>query len=62
MDLVLKNLVGDESYVFIDYDIVFSRTTEEHASRMQCVLERLDNVNLQLHPEKCSIANRRSII
>jgi hypothetical protein len=62
MDIVLKNLVGDESYVFIDYGIVFSRTTEEHASRMQYVLERFDNVNLQLHPEKCAIANRRSII
>ena len=56
MDLVLKDLIGDELHVFIDDVITFSKTAEEHAARLEHVLDRFDRANLQLHPQKCSIA------
>ena len=56
MDLVLRDLVGDECHVFIDDVIVFGNTIEEHASRLSHVLERFDRANLQLQPGKCVFA------
>ena len=56
MDLVLKDLIGDELHVFNDDVIIFSKTAEEHAARQEHVLERFDKANLQLHPQKCTIA------
>ena len=55
MDVVLQNLIGVQCYVFID-DIIFSKSAEEHAARLENVLERFDKENLQLHPGKCAIA------
>jgi len=52
---VLRNLIGVQCYVFID-DIIFSKSAEEHAARLENVLERFDKANLQLHPGKCAIA------
>jgi hypothetical protein len=52
MDVVLKNLVGSECFVFLDDIIVFSSTAEEHALRLENVMHRFDEVNLQLHPGK----------
>jgi hypothetical protein len=56
MDAVLKNLVGTECWVFIDDVIIFSSTAEEHALRLENVLRRFDEANLQLHPGKCVFA------
>jgi hypothetical protein len=56
MDIVLRDLVGNECYVFIDDVIVFGKTIEEHASRLEHVLQRHDRANLQLQPSKCVIA------
>jgi hypothetical protein len=56
MDLVLRDLVGNECYVFIDDVIVFGNTIDEHASRLSHVLERFDRANLQLQPGKCVFA------
>ena len=56
MDLVLKDLIGDELRVFIDDEIIFWKTAEEHAARLEHVLERFDRADLQLNPQKCSIA------
>jgi len=55
MDIVLKNLVGEECYVFIDDVIIFSKTTAEHAPRFQNILSRFEKANLQLHLRKCVI-------
>jgi len=52
---VLRNLIGVQCYVFID-DIIFSKSAEDHAARLENVLERFDKANLQLHPGKCAIA------
>ena len=56
MDTVLKNLVGAECFVFIDDVIVFSISAEEHARRLESVLQRFDKSNLQLHPGNCAFA------
>jgi len=56
MDVVLKNLVGVECWILIDDLIIFYRSAEEHALRLENVLQRLDEANLQLHPEKCVFA------
>ena len=53
MELVLRDLVGNEAYVFIDDVIVNGNTIEEHAIRLNHVPERFDTANLQLQPGKC---------
>ena len=55
MDIVLRDLVGNDSYVFTD-DIIFGNTIEEHASRIGHALERFDWVNLQFKQSKCEFA------
>ena len=59
MDTVLKNLVGTECFVYIDDIVIFSSTAEEHALRLENVLRRFDQANLQLHPGKCVFAQPR---
>jgi hypothetical protein len=56
MDIVLKDLIGEDCYVFLDDVIIYSRTIEEHAARLEKVLKRFEAANLQLRPEKCVIA------
>ena len=56
MDTVLKNLVGTECFVFIDDVIVLSSSAEEHARRLESVLQGFDQANWQLHPGKCASA------
>jgi hypothetical protein len=56
MDTVLRNLVGIECWIYIDDVILFSDTAEEHAQRLENVLRRFDEANLQLHPGKCVFA------
>ena len=46
MDTVLKNLVGTDCFVFIDDIILFSSSAEEHARRLERVLQRFDRANL----------------
>jgi hypothetical protein len=56
IDLVLRNLIGHEAWVFIDDILIYSDKVEEHAKRLANVLERFKNANLQLQPEKCAFA------
>jgi hypothetical protein len=56
MVLVLRDLVGNVSYVFIDDDIIFGNTIAEHATRLSHVLESFERANLQLQPAKCKFA------
>jgi hypothetical protein len=51
MDVVLKNLMGTECFVFLD--IMFYESAEQHALRLENVLQKLDQANLQLHHGKC---------
>jgi hypothetical protein len=56
MDSVLKDLVGTDSFVYVDDLIRFSKTAEEHAEKLERVSERFERTNLQLHPGKFVIA------
>jgi len=56
LDTVLKNLVGTDCFVFKDDIILFSSSAEEHARRLESVLQRFEKANLQLHPGKCVFA------
>jgi len=59
MDVVLRDLVGTECYVFIDDVIDFGHTIEEHAGRLEHVLQRFERANLQLQSGKCVFAQPR---
>jgi len=54
MDSVLKDLDGTDCCIYLD-DILFSKTAEEHAEKLERVLERFERANLQLHTGKCVI-------
>jgi hypothetical protein len=41
---------------YIDDVCVYSRTVEEHASRLANMLQKFDEANLLLHPDKCVFA------
>jgi hypothetical protein len=56
MDLVLRNLIGYEAWVFIDDILIYSDTIEEHAKRLPNIFEWFKKANLQLQPEKCAFA------
>jgi hypothetical protein len=59
MDTVLKELRGMECWVFLDDLIVFSDTIEEHANRLEHVLQRFEKANLLLQPAKCVFAKSK---
>ena len=56
MDVVLRNLVGNECYVLIDDVTIFERTIKQHAARLEHVLQRFEKANLQLQPGNCVFA------
>ena len=56
MDTVLKDLIGLECFCFVDDLVIFSSTAAEHARRLESVLQRFEEANLQLHPGKCVFA------
>jgi len=53
---VLRNLIGTQCWIFLDDLIVFSNTAEDHPQRLEEVLRRYNEANLQLHHAKCVIA------
>jgi hypothetical protein len=52
MDTILKDLVGTECSVYVDDVIVLSSSAEDHARRLENVLQRFDQATLQVHPGK----------
>ena len=48
--------MGTECFVFLDDIIIFSESAEQHVLRLENVLQRFDQANLQLHPGKCVFA------
>lgn len=59
VDIHLGNLVGTECRVFIDDEVVFSKSAEEHALRLENVLHSFNEANLQLHCGKCVFAQTK---
>jgi hypothetical protein len=56
MGTVLRGLIGPECWAFIDDIVIFPRSIEEHAQRLENLLQRFEAANLRLHPGKCVIA------
>jgi hypothetical protein len=56
MDVVLKDLVGTQSWVIIDDVIIFSRSVQEHSQTLENLLQILDKATLKQHPGKCVFA------
>ena len=53
MDVVLKHVVRPGCLVFIDDVIIFSRSVQEHAQRLEIILQIFDKSKLKLHTGKC---------
>jgi hypothetical protein len=59
MDVVLQDLVSTDCCIYLDDLLVYSDNIDEHARKLERVLERFERANLQLHPGKCTIAQPR---
>jgi hypothetical protein len=57
MDVVLRDLTATECFTFIDDILIFANDIQEHAWRLEHVLQRF--ANFQLQPGKCEFANQR---
>jgi uncharacterized protein YerC len=55
MDTVLRDLTARECYVFVN-DIIFADSLQEHAQRLEDVLQRFEYSTLLLQPSKCVFA------
>ena len=58
MSRVLHGLEWKVCLIYIDDIIVFSKTFDEHLSRLSLVFNRLREANLKLKPSKCHFARR----
>ena len=58
MDTVLAGLKWHTCLVYIDDNLVFSPTFEDHLKDLQAVLQRFREHNLKLKPTKCAIAQQ----
>lgn len=61
MEFVLAGLIGTSCLVYLDDIVVFSRTFEEHISRLTEVLTRLRQAGLKLKPGKCFLFRREIV-
>jgi len=61
MDLILAGLNWQSCLVYIDDIIVFSKSPEEHLSRLEAVFKRLLENNLKLKPSKLCLFQERLI-
>ena len=58
MDCVMLGLNFEICLVYLDDIILFSRTVEEHLSRLKILFGRLREANLKLKPSKCHLMRR----
>ena len=59
MDEVMKDLIGNICFVYLDDVIVFSENEEEHFKNVKMVIERLKQANLKVKLSKCQIAVKK---
>jgi hypothetical protein len=53
MEYVLASLQWETCIIYLDDKSVFSRTFEEHVTRLQSVLSRMRDAGLKIAPKKC---------
>jgi len=61
MNLVLMGLNFESCLVYLDDIICYSRTFEEHLTRLAAIFDRLVASDLKLSAKKCHISNRKWI-
>ena len=54
MENILVGLTWKSCVPYLDDCIIFSRTPEEHVSRLREVFQRFHNANLKINPSKCA--------
>lgn len=52
MDGILKGLIGECCFTYLDDIIIFGTNSDEHDNNLRRVLERLKNNNVKVNPEK----------
>ena len=61
---LMQNCLGEVNLtyalIYLDDVIVYSRTEEEHLTRLRTVFERMHENGLKLKPSKCNFFNQRS--
>jgi len=58
MNKVLIGINGVEALVYLDDILVFSKSMEEHMTRLNNVLSRIQTAGLRINPEKCSLLKK----
>jgi hypothetical protein len=58
IDMVLAGLSFDVCLAYLDDVIIFSKTVEDHFTRLRLVLERLRGAELKLKPSKCFLLQK----
>jgi len=53
MDLVLSGLQDEELFVYMDDIVIYATSLEEHTRKYNLLIERLQQANLKLQPDKC---------
>ena len=53
MDTVLTGMLGTETFVYLDYIVIYSETLEEHDIKARRLFKRLREANLKLQSDKC---------
>ncbi|XP_078733268.1 uncharacterized protein LOC144947785 [Lampetra fluviatilis] len=58
MELVLTGLQWETCLIYLDDIIVFSRTFDEHLTRLETVFTRMRSAKLKFKPKKCHLLQR----
>ena len=61
MDRILQGMRWEMLLVYLDDVIIFSRSVDEHMSRLDMVLTKLGQVGLKLKPKKCNLFQREVV-
>jgi hypothetical protein len=59
MEMCMVDLHLTKCLFYLDDMIIFSHNFEEHVSRLQLILERLQKAGLKLRPSKCNFASTK---
>ena len=58
MSIAMSGLVASRCFVYLDDLIIFGRNLHQHNRNLMDVFERLREVNLKIHPGKCSFLRK----
>ena len=59
MGHILRGLEYRFALIYIDDIIIFSKSVEEHLSRLEKVFKRLCEANVKLNPKKCNFVKQK---